>query len=176
MSVFYANIDQAVSDKYVTQPLPTVSLRNPFAPVNWGPRTSTSASDQYAPHLELFNKPVFQPDPNIVPASRISNQGTGNVPDTCPATTLLLRNHWETYNTTSGKYFGGFDPYSIQNVPSCVERSGAHMNFMDFATNPWARTIVEQRGDEMAIDSHGGTWSDTVPRWQEARENGVYYM
>ena len=80
------------------------------------------------------------------------------MPAICPITTIFLRNSWETYNVNSGKAFGGYDRYNVRNIPSCNERSQNHMNFLD-STNPWARTMVKERGDEWAVDSHGGDWA-----------------
>jgi len=170
MSVFYSNIDQAISDKAVTQPLPQVSIPSRFPPPKWGPRWGGPPTDQTVMHLETFNPPVFQP--RGVPRDIINVSGTGNIPELCPVATVLLRNEYETYNTTSGKVYGGFDPYSVQNIPSCNERSGSYMNFMDF-TRPWSRVMVEPRGDEWTLDSHGGTWAKQKQPWEISREGGT---
>lgn len=171
MSVFFADIEKIISDKAVTQPMSTVSIPTPFqrGTPDWGSRWANGPHNMSAPYLENFPVPVYQPDPAIVPKGTINVQGTAQLPRECPSTTLLLRNPWETYNTASGKYYGGFDPYSIRNVPSCVERSGNYMNFIDFATNPWARVIDGQTQDAWAISAFDGNWSKPMPRWQEER-------
>lgn len=157
--MLYENINNAISDKYVTQDLDKTSiLFKP--PKDFGPRIQKT--DYSSPYLELFYPPKYQPE--IAPATMFSSQSTSNLPQVCPLMPVNLRNHWESYNTTSGKGYGGYDIYSINNIPSCGERSGDYMNFID-SVNPWSKMYVEEKSkDYMAYDSHYGNWAETVPR------------
>jgi len=167
-TTLYAPISQAVSNEAVTKPLQQISIPNRFGPVNWGPRWN-APTDYNAPHIELFQPPAFHPA--RVPAGHLEEVPPFNDPDTCPLVPILYRNHWETFNVNRGGVYGGYDYYSSQNIPSCSERSGDHMNFMDF-TKPWARVLVNEanKNDYWAWDSHSGQWAKTINRELEERE------
>jgi hypothetical protein len=114
---------------------------------------------------------VFQPA-NMPTSTCVVN---GNMPSACPYGTVLLRNHWETYNTTSGKSYGGFDQYNVNNVPSCVEREGNYMNFMDFV-NPWSRVMVDVPVHDNFSLIADGSWMSPMSRNLESRYKNVKYL
>ena len=142
------------TDTPVVQPSESIPIYKKNIP-DWGPRNQTT--NYSAPHLELFYPPRLEP--LNTPLEYLNNQGTSNVPTLVPTNTILYRNHWETYNTTSGKVYGGFDPYSLYNIPSYTDRNANYMNIID-SVNPWARAIVDNSGRNFwAYDSHKGKWA-----------------
>ena len=153
----YKPINVVASDQSVINPAESAVIYNKN-PVYIGPKFSD-------PHgiyrIENFATPVFQP--SNVPQSTIQNQASGFNEETCPIVPILLRNEWETMNTTNAKIYGGFDKYSIQNIPSCSDRNGPYMNFLD-STRPWSRAFVNGNhpDNEWVIDSHGRNYNYQV--------------
>lgn len=184
-NTLYLPLSNAISDTTNIKPLPQVEIKTPFqtGPVNWGPRWN-NITPRNGLYLETLNPPTYGPliyqladSPRITPPinytfETIQNRSTGDIAKKCPTAPIPLRNTWETYNTNSGKYYGGYTKYSIKDIPSCSDMNDSYMNFMAFATQPWARAYVEQRPEVLAVDSHEGAWADTIPRWVDARLHG----
>ncbi len=149
----YKPLPITLSDQAVIKVPPRATLPSKYPPVYIGPKFGPS-SDPSAPRIENFNPPVYQPDMDTIPISYIYNQGSSNIPQVCPLVPILLRNEWETMNTTNAKVWGGYDMYSVANIPSCSERSGGHMNFYD-SMNPFSRVMVSAyENTPVIIDSH----------------------
>jgi hypothetical protein len=186
-ATIWSTIERAASDKSVTQPLPQISIPTPFQtePINWGPRWNFP-TPRDSLHLETFTPPTYGPlpyalatSPRIVPPisysfNTIANQSTGNMNKTCPSYPIPLRNALETYNTKDGKHFGGYTDLSIRDIPSCGELDGPYMNWMVFATQPWARSYVQQRPEYFTSNSRDGSWSYPIPRWIDERLHGQH--
>lgn len=183
-TTLYLPIANVASDAAATQPLPQVSIPTPFqqGPVKWGDRYGNTPRDSL--HLETFDPPGYGPypwamatsprvpDPIAYSFGTVRNQSTSNIEKQCPTYPIPLRNHWETYPTNSGKYYGGFTEHSIRDVPSCSDMDGPYMNFMAFATQPWARAIVHQRPETMSSDARIGIPAHSIPRWISSRLQG----
>ncbi len=171
--MFYVPIENAISDESVIKPLPQVAIQdNPnWNKSNWGP--PISATDYSAIHLELFYPPKFEPI--YMPTSIVRSQGTANMPEVCPYSDVLLRNHWETFNTTSGKGYGGNDQYSIHNIPACKERNQNYMNIKD-ATNTFARLYVNDADKDLVwtYDGHSRSFAKQTPRYITEREMNIH--
>jgi len=184
-ATIWSTVERAASDKAVTQPLPQVSIPTPFQtqPINWGPRWEFP-TPRDSLHIENLYPPTYGPlpyalatSPRVVPQTSysfnsIANQSTGNMEKTCPSYPIPLRNSMETYNTKDGKHFGGFTEFSLRDIPSCGELDGPYMNFMVFATQPWARAYVQQRPELLTADGRNAVWSKPIPRWIEERLKG----
>jgi hypothetical protein len=182
-TTLYLPIANRVSDAAVTQPLPQVSIPTPFqqGPVNWGNKTGNTPYNSL--HLETFDPPTYgpslwsvatsprTPDPISYTFGTLSNQSTSNISKTCPTLPIPLRNHWETYNTRDGKFYGGYTEHSARDIPSCNELDGPYMNWMA-STQPWASAIVHKRPEVFAFDGYRGGWVFPMPRWIEERLKG----
>lgn len=185
-ATLYLPIANRASDAAVTNPLPQVSIPTPFqqGSVNWGSKYGNTPYNSL--HLETFDPPSYGPVPWAMATSpripepisyvfgEISNRSTSDLPKTCPTFPIPLRNHWETYNTKSGKFYGGYTEYSARDIPSCAELDGSHMNWMVSATQPWASGIVHKRPEVLAFDGYRGGWVFTMPRWIEERLKGQH--
>ena len=135
----YTAIKNVYNDLAIIQPPEGPSILRP--PVDWKKKLGDTSQDE--PFLELFQHPRYQPD--------IKRNGM------CPPTTMLLRNHWETYNTTDAVAYGGFDKYNIHNIPSCSELNGPYMNYGKLFRNP--EVLVASRSDgDLFYDTHGYSW------------------
>lgn len=184
-ATIWSTVQRASSDKFFTNPLPQISLPTPFQtkPIDWGPRWNFP-TPRDSLHLETFTPPTYGPlpyalatSPRVPPPTAysfntLSNQSTGNMEKTCPNSSIPLRNAMETYNTKDGKHFGGFTELNIRDIPSCGDLDGPYMNFMVFATQPWARAYVQQRGELLTADGRNAVWSSPTPLWIEQRLRG----
>lgn len=152
-----APIHVAYSDKAVAKPLPIAVIPNRFQPADIGPREGYPILDPYAPRIEMFRPPVYSSDPNV-PADGLANPpGVVRLPSgpsECPVSSLLLRNPYETFNTTNAVQYGGFDPYNVNDIPGCGLRDGYFMNYKD-SVNPWNRVMVKQYMEPPIIRSSG---------------------
>lgn len=133
----WTSLSNVQKDLAVTKPLPITFTHSGNNPANLGPPWNRWESE--GPKFENFNVPVYQPDPTITPHNCIINQGQSI---TCPIETLKLRNHWETFNTTNAKHYGGYDAYNAKDVPSCTEINGNYANFQRAFSNPWNTVMV----------------------------------
>lgn len=152
-STIYGPLANAISDASVTRELPTVSIPTLFqqSVPDWGPRHGfPTPRDSW--HLETFTPPQYQP--SNVPWAKINNQSTGGIPEACPLNEILNRNLWETYNTLSGKYYGGYTPENMKDIPSCTQLNGPYMNAI-YSNRPWSRVYVKERDEFNGYDTHG---------------------
>ena len=184
-TTLYLPLESAVSAAAVTQPLPQVSIPTPFQtrPVDWGPRWGYP-TPRDGLHLETLDPPTYGPLPYALATSprvpppiaytfdSVQAQDTTNLPKSCPTLPIPLRNSLETYNTRDGKAYGGYTEFSILDIPSCGELNGPYMNFVAWASEPWARAEVKQRPEVLAVDSHEAGWAPTMPRWVAERLAG----
>ena len=142
-------IQVIAGDLAITKPFPSVIIGNPWKAPSLGPRiggNGASSMNPWGPRIENFNPPVYLPDPTTIGTGYVYANAGNSIPQRCPQTPILYRNEFESMNTTNAKAFGGFDPYSIRNIPSCSERGGDYMNFMD-TTRPMATAMVKTYED-----------------------------
>lgn len=184
-ATIWSTIERSANDKSVVNPLPQVSIPSPFQtePINWGPRWEFP-TPRDSLHIENLYPPTYGPltynlatSPRISPPisysfGTVSNRSTGNMSKTCPNSAIPLRNSLETYNTRDGKHFGGFTEFSMRDIPSCGELQDDHMNFMVFATQPWARAYVQQRPEILTFDGRNAILSKPIPLWVSERLKG----
>lgn len=157
MSIYKPLINRALDESVIKVP-DTATIYNPN-PVYIGPPFS-EAKGRY--RIENFNPPVYQP--SNVPTRKIN---CNNQYGTCPITPILLRNEWETMNTTNAVTYGGFDQWNIKNIPSCDDREGTYMNYKD-SISPWGTVLVDASvppGFDWVMDSHGYSSPWSQPRY-----------
>lgn len=177
MSGVYKSLKIIDDDLAVTQALPAVSMNNPYPAAYIGPKYGDScgvARNMYGKNqcynkgtachnaqgylIENFPVPTYMPNPSEVPLNYMYTQNGSIQP--CSSSRIYFRNEWEVMNTTNSKAYGGFDKYSIRDVPSCGDRDGTYMNIMDFAGNPFNRVMVH--GDrEPPVIYQGHSWGTT---------------
>jgi len=151
-------IQVIAEDMAITKPFPSVVLNNPWRPPVLGPRiggNGPSSMNPWGPRIENFNPPVYLPDPTKVSTGYVNAYPGNGIPQRCPEVRILYRNEFENFNTTNAKAFGGFDRYNVRDIPSCWDRSGEYMNFMDTA-KPMGTAMVRTTEDYPVIrGAHG---------------------
>lgn len=181
----WSSVERASSDKATTNPLPQISIPSPFQtkPIDWGPRWEFP-TPRDSLHIENLYPATYSPlnynlavSPRISPPisysfDTVANQSTGNMAKTCPNSSIPLRNSLETYNTRDGKHFGGYTEFNMRDIPSCGDLQDYHMNWMVFATQPWARAYVQQRPEILSFDGRNGVLADPINLQVDQRLHG----
>lgn len=156
----YGKLENALSDISVTKPFPMVKWPRP-APVFDNSLLEGCSSITRTPEPEVvvapqiinFSKPVYLPNP--VQYGTASPVNPSWLPQSCPMETVKLRNKWEAYSLTNGKYNGGTDPLDLYTIPSCAVENANHMSLLDFYS-PETKTIFVNSGskDNIQYASH----------------------
>lgn len=140
----WRNIDMTVSDKFVTEPIPTVVIPSKYPPVDIGPKVAPDNTT--GPYIDTLNPARFEPKVYPKKYDLYGNE--------YPSVPVLYRNTWETFNTTNGKFYGGFDDYNIYDKPSFNTTFGAYKPYNRFY-QPFTNLLVKH--DEytpVQYDSH----------------------
>jgi hypothetical protein len=144
----------AFEDRWVTKPLPVVSLPNRFEYTKIGPKFGSVTMSTTAPFLQNFQPPGYMPDARTVQGGQVFSQSmSSDLPQQCPMVPIRYRNEWETMNTNNAKAFGGFDKYSVMDVPSCSDRSGGNLNWNDY-TDPFVVGYTNPRSIPVIWGGH----------------------
>ena len=126
---------QQYSNYYYTKQLPVISIPN-----NYSIDYSKIESNPSAPRLENFDTQTIDPPLNIIPTVNMYTRNS-TIETKVPINTVLVRNKWETFNTTNGKAFGGFDKFNVYNIPSTKIKNSQYMTLSDL-TNPFNTSVV----------------------------------
>lgn len=155
MSV-YKPISILANDQSIIKPLNQVSIRNRELPVMIGSRFNSNIIPPENAMIQNFNVPQYIINPSNFLQSNWVDQSGHSIPEKCPIEGNTLRNQWESFNNTNSVAFGGFDQYNINDIPSCSDRNGDYMNFIDYATLPFNRTIVYKNTNNTPVifDTH----------------------